>query len=240
MVGAGRTIGAVLELLRGEFPDITVSKVRYYERVGLITPARDSSSGYRVFGEADIGRLRYALRAQRDRYLPLEVIRAELEALDRGELAPTSATPAKGRKAAPARKVNVQANRLDKDRRWTRRELLDESGLSEATLVQLERMKMISVRPRSGRYGREAMAIARAAARLTRQGVDVRRLRILQQAAAGQAALLDQIFEGYPHGRGPSRDNVQEVLQVLQDAQSAYLQGNIVASRWYRGIHDRS
>ncbi|MEZ5085151.1 MAG: MerR family transcriptional regulator [Tessaracoccus sp.] len=237
MAGAGRTIGSVLELLRGEFPDITVSKVRYYERVGLITPARDASSGYRVFRDADINRLRYALRAQRDRYLPLDVIRAELEALDRGENPRTADIPPPRRKKArrPAARRNDAENR-----RWTRQELLDESGLPEASLVQLERMKLISMRLHSGRYGPEAMAIADTASRLVKRGIDLRRLRILQQSAAAHAALLDQVFEGYPNGRGPSLESVQEMLQALSEAHNAYLHGRIAGSRWYRGIHDRS
>ncbi|HMR49112.1 MAG TPA: MerR family transcriptional regulator [Arachnia sp.] len=238
MGGAGRTIGSVLEMLRGEFPDITVSKVRYYERVGLITPARDPSSGYRVFRDSDINRLRYALRAQRDRYLPLEVIRAELEALDRGQNPRTAIAPSAAKATPPARERARGA--VNNTRRWTRRELLEESGLPEPSLVHLERMKLISGRRGGGRYGPEAMAIAQAAARLVARGIDPRQLRMVQQSALAHGALLDQVFEGYPSGRGPSRESVQDMLQALSEAHNAYLHGQIANARWYRGIHDRA
>ncbi|MEV5569821.1 MerR family transcriptional regulator [Spirillospora sp. NPDC052269] len=78
------TIGDVLGLLRADFPDITISKIRFLEAEGLVEPQR-SPSGYRKFGEAEVARLRFVLTAQRDHYLPLRVIRQHLEALDRGE-----------------------------------------------------------------------------------------------------------------------------------------------------------
>ncbi|TDD36040.1 MerR family transcriptional regulator, partial [Actinomadura sp. KC06] len=78
------TIGDVLGLLRPEFPDITISKIRFLESEGLVEPER-SPSGYRKFGDADVERLRFVLTAQRDHYLPLRVIRQHLQARDRGE-----------------------------------------------------------------------------------------------------------------------------------------------------------
>jgi DNA-binding transcriptional MerR regulator len=75
------TIGEVLEALKGEFPELTISKIRYYERQGLLTPAR-SAAGYRKFSPADVERLRYVLRAARDHYLPLKVIKDRLEAAE--------------------------------------------------------------------------------------------------------------------------------------------------------------
>ncbi|WP_233616864.1 transcriptional regulator FtsR, partial [Actinomadura harenae] len=81
------TIGDVLGLLRADFPDITISKIRFLETEGLVEPQR-SPSGYRKFGAADVARLRFVLTAQRDHYLPLRVIRQHLEALDRGEAPP--------------------------------------------------------------------------------------------------------------------------------------------------------
>ncbi|WP_241684225.1 MerR family transcriptional regulator [Actinomadura sp. J1-007] len=94
------TIGDVLGLLRPDFPDITISKIRFLEAEGLVEPQR-SPSGYRKFCDADVERLRYILRAQRDQYLPLRVIRQHLEALDRGEAVPPPAAPATTRGAAP-------------------------------------------------------------------------------------------------------------------------------------------
>ncbi|TDB88414.1 MerR family transcriptional regulator, partial [Actinomadura sp. KC216] len=81
------TIGDVLGLLRPEFPDITISKIRFLESEGLVEPER-SPSGYRKFADADVERLRFVLTAQRDHYLPLRVIRQHLQARDRGENVP--------------------------------------------------------------------------------------------------------------------------------------------------------
>ncbi|HYY79376.1 MAG TPA: MerR family transcriptional regulator, partial [Actinomycetes bacterium] len=88
------SIGEVLELLKPEFPDITVSKIRFLEAAGLVQPGR-SASGYRKFSDDDVARLRFVLRAQRDQYLPLRVIRQRLADLDRlgGGLHPEGAPP---------------------------------------------------------------------------------------------------------------------------------------------------
>src|SRR3954454_6506533 len=82
--GPSRTIGEVLAALRPAFPELTISKIRFYETQGLLTPQR-TASGYRKFSGNDVARLRYILTAARDHYLPLKVIKAQLEALDRGE-----------------------------------------------------------------------------------------------------------------------------------------------------------
>ena len=90
------TIGEVLAVLRDDFPDVTISKIRYLESEDLVHPQR-TPSGYRKFSRADVSRLRYVLTAQRDHYLPLRVIKEHLEALDRGEpLPPGAATSAAG------------------------------------------------------------------------------------------------------------------------------------------------
>ena len=85
------SIGAVLALLRDDFPDITISKIRFLESEGLITPER-APSGYRRFSEADCERLRFVLTAQRDRYLPLKVIKEQLDAIDSGDGAASGPT----------------------------------------------------------------------------------------------------------------------------------------------------
>ncbi|WP_324277702.1 MerR family transcriptional regulator [Blastococcus brunescens] len=89
------TIGEVLAVLRDDFPDVTISKIRYLESEDLVHPQR-TPSGYRKFSRADVSRLRYVLAAQRDQYLPLRVIKDHLEALDRGSRCPRpSAAPAR-------------------------------------------------------------------------------------------------------------------------------------------------
>ena len=99
------SIGEVLAKLRPEFPDVTISKIRFLEAEGLVEPQR-TSSGYRKFGHEEIQRLRYVLSAQRDRYLPLRVIKDHLDAMDRGLEPPdgpgagprASGRPARGRR----------------------------------------------------------------------------------------------------------------------------------------------
>jgi len=105
-------IGEVIAQLRAEFPDISVSKIRFLEAEGLIQPAR-SSSGYRKFGPADVDRLRYILTAQRDLYLPLRVIKDQLD----------SDQPA----AAP----------------MSRREVLDATGIDDRELAELEEFGLV-------------------------------------------------------------------------------------------------
>ncbi|MGY1717397.1 MerR family transcriptional regulator, partial [Geodermatophilus sp. SYSU D01106] len=85
-------IGAVLTALRDDFPDVTISKIRFLEAEGLVSPER-TASGYRKFSRADVERLRYVLTAQRDHYLPLKVIKEHLEALDRGGAGPGGGRP---------------------------------------------------------------------------------------------------------------------------------------------------
>ncbi|HYO37964.1 MAG TPA: MerR family transcriptional regulator, partial [Geodermatophilus sp.] len=89
------TIGEVLARLRGDFPDVTISKIRYLESEQLVHPQR-TPSGYRKFSDADVARLKYVLSQQRDHYLPLRVIKEQLEAIDRGHghgPVPTSSVP---------------------------------------------------------------------------------------------------------------------------------------------------
>ena len=174
MPAAPRTIGQVLESIRGEFPDISVSKVRYLENEGLISPERDHPSGYRRFYPADVERLLFVLRAQRDRYLPLKVIREELAAMDRGEVLPETADA-----TVPTTSQNAELSRRQprqpgtQRQLFTRRELLSESGLGEAALIELERLKVISHRKGTQRYGREMLALAVAAKRLGNYEVEL-------------------------------------------------------------------
>mgnify|MGYP003843923413 CR=1 FL=1 len=132
------SIGEVLTKLRGDFPDITISKIRFLESEGLIEPQR-TPSGYRKFTSADLDRLRYVLLLQRDQYLPLRVIKENLEALDRG-LDPAPA----GGVASPRPTLTTVDNAASpesfgasSDLRLSREELLKASGLVDDQLVEL-------------------------------------------------------------------------------------------------------
>lgn len=220
-----RTIGQVLEAIRGEFPDISVSKLRYLESEGLIAPERDQPSGYRRFRHSDIDRLLFVLRAQRDKYLPLKVIREQLDALDRGEEIPSespAATSDESEPPAARSRPAVSASRL-----VTRRQVLTESGLGEGVLIELERLKLIRVRRGTQLYGREAVAIASAAKRLSGFGMDPRQLRVVQQAAEMEAALVEQALAPYQRRSGVPREVLADVYKVVLQAHAAFLHSQI-------------
>jgi DNA-binding transcriptional MerR regulator len=164
-------IGEVLAQLQAEFPDVSVSKIRFLENEGLIQPAR-SPSKYRKFSPADVERLRYILTAQRDRYLPLRVIKDQLDA---------------GGQDHPARRPG----RYPAPAPLTRRALLEATGLDEARLAELEDFGL--VRRSAGRYGPEALAAARAVVALDGYGVQARHLRVLRASAERETALIEQV-----------------------------------------------
>ena len=228
MAGVPRTIGQVLELIRPEFPDISVSKVRYLESEGLISPERDQPSGYRRFSQTDVDRLLFVLRAQRDRYLPLKVIREQLDAMDRGEEVSLDA-PVVDAEAPPAPEPPKATSRPrpTPGRHVTRRQLLAESGLGEAALIELERLKVIPVRRGTQLYGPEAVAIATAAKRLGSFGIDPRQLRILQQAAVIEAALVEQALTPYRRRTGVPREVRAEVYSAVMQAHAGLLHSQI-------------
>ena len=141
---AGMSIGAVLDLLRREFPDVTISKIRFLEAEGLVTPQR-SASGYRRFTAYDCARLRYILSAQRDHYLPLKVIKAHLDAQPDGELPAAAgfafATP-RLVTVTPARDVSTDgidmaAAVAPTQVRLSREDLLERAGVDEALLAAM-------------------------------------------------------------------------------------------------------
>ena len=167
-------IGDVLTALRPEFPDITISKIRFLESEGLLQPQR-TSSGYRKFSSADVDRLRYVLTCQRDHYLPLKVIRDNLAAIDRGLEPP--ATGAGGTPRVPRGLADEESlpspeafRPAHNDLRLSRAELLAESGLSEKVLEQLESFGIVSPLRHGGstkHYGAAALDVAGAVALAT-------------------------------------------------------------------------
>ena len=148
------SIGEVLTQLRADFPDVTISKIRFLESEGLVEPAR-TPSGYRKFSHADVGRLHYVLATQRDHYLPLRVIKDHLDALDRGLEPP----------AVPGERPQVpsSAGRPDwlpgpralgetTELRLSRTELMTSAGIDDALLTEIEGYGLVApvrgVRPR--------------------------------------------------------------------------------------------
>ncbi len=174
-------IGEVLAQLQAEFPDVSVSKIRFMEKEGLIQPAR-SPSKYRKFSPADVERLRYILTAQRDQYLPLRVIKDQLDAGGQDD------SP---RRAGRYPVLADPADAVGPAVPLTRREMLEATGLDEARLAELEDFGL--VRRSGGRYGPDALAAARAVVALDRYGVQARHLRVLRASAERETALIEQV-----------------------------------------------
>ena len=189
-------IGEVLVELRSEFPDISVSKIRFLEAEGLISPAR-SPSGYRRFAPADVDQLKFILTAQRDQYLPLRVIKERLD--DRAT--DDRANNARG----PARSEMV-----------SRRELLEASGIGEEQLAELEEHGLVR---RSGRlYGQDAVDVASTVALLASYGVQARHLRAARTAAERDVALIEQVVAPTLRQRSPEarEDAARTAGQIAQ------------------------
>lgn len=200
--GRGRTIGAVLELLREDFPDLTVSKVRFLDTQGLVSPQR-RESGYREYTDHDIERLRFVLAAQRDRFWPLKVIRDALDKFDRG-LAPDISP--QGRPAPPAPEADDAVPSADElgetvpDVRLTRAELAEGAALTAEAVAELETFHL--VRPGDdGHYTSADLAIARNAKALAAYGLTGRHLRAFRLAADREAGLVEQSAGGSPARR---------------------------------------
>jgi len=191
--GPRLTVGAVVRALSEEFPDVTISKVRFLEAEGLVTPDR-TASGYRQFTPDDVDRLRYVLRAQRDQFWPLRVIKDNLDAIDRG-LTPGDATD--GRPQAPAAvpdpDVPDAADLAARpDLRLTAAELARATGLTPAEVADLAAHGLLRPDP-AGLHGAADLQVAHAAAGLGTYGVEPRHLRSFRAAADREVGLVEQV-----------------------------------------------
>ncbi|WP_285624789.1 MerR family transcriptional regulator [Kineosporia sp. NBRC 101677] len=200
------SIGAVLELLRQDFPDISISKIRYLEDQGLVEPLR-TAAGYRKFTPEHVERLRYVLGVQRDHYLPLRVIREHLDALDQG-------APAAPRLVEVAPEPPVEAGTR---RRFTRGEVLAAAAVDEALLAELESHGLVVARP-GGDLDADAAAVARAAAELGAFGLEPRHLRAFRTAADREAGLIEQVTRGRGQAGGQSAPELTALCVQLHSA----------------------
>ena len=188
------SIGEVLENVRQEFPDISISKIRFLEAEGLITPQR-TGSGYRKFYEGDVSRLRYILQLQRDHFLPLKVIRERLaEADSNGGVypqTPAAAAPAPApapvAAAAPEPAADLAGVSLTRD------ELAKSAGLSAAQLAELEEYGILPTRD-GDTFNEHDLVVAKAAGRFFEYGVQARHLKMYRQFAEREAAFFEQII----------------------------------------------
>ncbi|MCI2240666.1 MerR family transcriptional regulator [Paenibacillus sp. TRM 82003] len=214
------TIGEVMALLAPDYPDVTISKIRFLEEQGLVEPRR-TAAGYRKFSSSDVDRLRYVLTAQRDHYLPLRVIRENLQAMDRGLQAPEhpAASPrvpeAVG--APAAQRFDGSAAQL----RLTRAELLRESGVDAELLDALEGFGVLAPVPGGPWYDGEALEVLRAAAALAAHGIEARHLRVFRTAADREVALAEQVAA--PLRRQRSVDSAARAEEVAREIAAACL-----------------
>jgi DNA-binding transcriptional MerR regulator len=210
----GMSIGAVLDLLRGDFPDVTISKIRFLEAEGLVTPER-TASGYPRFTAYDCARLRFILTAQRDQYLPLKVIKAQLDAQPNGQL------PASGSAYGVPRLVPVSdgagentavaANQV----RLSREDLLARSGVDDDLLAALVKAGVITTGP-AGFFDEHSVPIAQCAHALSEYGVEPRHLRAFRSAADRQSDLIAQIAGPVVKaGKAGARDRADDLAREV-------------------------
>ncbi|MFY1692230.1 MerR family transcriptional regulator [Plantactinospora sp. WMMB782] len=218
------SIGEVLAQLRVEFPDTTISKLRFLESEGLVEPQR-TPAGYRKYSWDDVARLRFVLTAQRDQYLPLRVIREQLAEADRdglpGPERPRPSLVAVGPDGAvPGREVAAPAGEPAAETRLDRTELLSRSGLAEGLLAELERMGLLVSQP-PGWYDADALVIAQAVAGLAAYGLEPRHLRGYRTAADREVGLFAQLVaplarQNDPAARARAAEAARELVGLSQ------------------------
>jgi DNA-binding transcriptional MerR regulator len=204
------TIGAVVKQLEREFPDISISKVRYLEDQKLLSPRR-TPGGYRLYGPADVDRLRTILRLQRDEFLPLRVIRQELAAglATEPEAAPVPEARGPRRATTVALRGPGSLYRLE--------DVLDDTGADQSLVKELEDYGVIKGERRDGEvlYDDTEREIIRAVTELKRFGVGGRNLRVFRTSADREAALLEQILAPALRSRNPERR--KEAVEALEN-----------------------
>jgi DNA-binding transcriptional MerR regulator len=183
------TIGTVCGMLKEEFPDISISKIRYLEDQGLLAPRR-TQGGYRLFSEDDVERLETILRLQRDEFLPLRVIRQEL------------ASP-----SARDRKRRRAGSLIDEERELDLAELCSRAEIDPRLAGELEEFGLLTPRTVAGqkRYAELDADIALACGRLARFGIAPRHLRAFRTAADREAGLIEQVAGPALRARNPER-----------------------------------
>ncbi|UPK73060.1 MerR family transcriptional regulator [Nocardioidaceae bacterium SCSIO 66511] len=218
------SIGDVLQELRSEFPDITVSKIRYLESEGLVEPER-TPSGYRKFSTTDVERLRYVLTMQRDRFYPLREIRKNLEAMDRG-LEPSQANEDTGTPTVPkivlADDGYPTGDSFRPSRheiRLSRAELLEAAEIDDAMLGAMEQFGLLRPRLNHQHYDGVDLTVAKTVGALAAYGVEPRHLRAFKTAADREIGLFEQIVStqhrrGDPTASARAEETIRELAAL--------------------------
>jgi DNA-binding transcriptional MerR regulator len=217
------TIGEVLAVLRDDFPDVTISKIRYLESEDLVHPQR-TPSGYRKFSRADVSRLRYVLAAQRDQYLPLRVIKEHLEALDRGE-------PLPGGSAAVPPPPPAGEDGVTGTPPLTSEQFARAAGLEPEQLADCVQFGLLGT-DADGRHPVDDLAIARAAAGLARHGIEPRHLRVYRTGVEREAGLVEQLVAPVLRARSEeartrATDKLRELATLSAQLHTALLEARL-------------
>ena len=225
------TIGEVLNRLKDEFDDITISKIRFLEAEGLISPDR-TESGYRKFTEGDIDRLRYVLRAQRDRYLPLKVIKDELLRLDAGlpveapqPLVDDAGAADGDRASTTSARARPLLELAPTDVQLSVGELADASGLTDTDLAALHDHGLLGAGPT---FDGDDLRVVKLAAELLGGGLEPRHLRMYRQFADREASLAEQLVspllrQRNPDSRRDATDQAERLAEVGGELRRALL-----------------
>lgn len=218
------SIGKVLERLREEFPEVTVSKIRFLESEGLVSPER-TPSGYRRYTEQDVQRLRYILVTQRDNYLPLKVIREQLEAMDSGQVAALLGAGDARPLVAPE---NFRAPTLT---RLTDNDVADAAGVDPTFVAELVAARLLSP-DSSGFFTNDDVEIARTAVTLSGLGLELRHLRTLRTAARRHADLIGHVVDPVARrsgegGRARAEETAQQMSALLVSLHASLLKNAV-------------
>jgi len=213
------SIGKVIDELGAEFPELSITKIRYLESEGLIEPER-TSSGYRKFSYSDVERLRFILRHQRDKFWPLGHIRQVLEDMDQGIVPPETVG---GAVAVPNLVLagdglpNAGSFAAGRSQiRLSRAEILDSAGISEEMLDAIEQYGLVSRRKKQTYYDGAALSIAATVAEFAKLGLEPRHLRIFKTAADREIGLFDQIVSPVTKHKEPdAKLRVEEMVANL-------------------------
>jgi DNA-binding transcriptional MerR regulator len=221
----------VLDELQGEFPELTITKIRYLESEGLLDPER-TASGYRKFSFADVERLRFILRSQRDKFWPLSHIRQVLDDMDRGvepDVEQTGVTRVPHLSLAEDGLPTADTFREGSGQlRLSRAELLESAGIDDAALDAIEEFGLIVRRPSQTYYDGEALTVASIVGEFAQLGLEPRHLRMFRAAADREISLFEQVVN--PRSRQLDKDAAEQTVASLA-ALSVRLQTVLVRSR---------
>ncbi|MEX0789194.1 MAG: MerR family transcriptional regulator [Actinomycetota bacterium] len=211
------TIGDVIKTLAEEFPDVTLSKVRFLEAEGLIEPER-TPSGYRRFYQEDLAKLRYILRLQRDHFVPLKVIRKRLEHFDPSETPENEAPEAPAPPPIRATREENELETLEGGLSLSLTDFVNATGMTEEEVKELEDYGLVRANPlpSGGSYfDEDDLLVAKLAKEFAKFGIHARHLRMYKNFAEKEAGLFEQVVIPLSRAGGESRKGVSQSLNDL-------------------------